>query len=186
MSGEYTPDELEDMNRGEFRMSSATKQKMIAQGDADVISRLYRGGGDIHGKSHEQGGVWVHAEGGESVIPKIANEQNRDAVESLIDGTFKQKYTPMVAEKPMGDILKVNESNNSSQFGVNRIDFSALNMNMGGTLKLELAGNYKDIDARKLLDDPKFSRTLEGIVRENVAVLGNRDKRHALSRYDVH
>lgn len=184
LNGQYTPDELEDMNRGVYTMSSATKQKMIDQGDGDVISMLYRGGGDIYGKSHEQGGVWIHAEGGESVIPKIANEQNRDAVESLINGTFKQKYTPMVAEKPMGDILKVSESNNLSQIGVNRIDFSALNMNMGGTLKLELAGNYKDIDARKLLDDPKFSRTLEGMVRENVAVLGNRNKRHALSRYD--
>lgn len=183
LNGEYTPDELEDMNRGWRYMSSATKQRMIEQGDGDMIEQLYGEGGFVVGRSHAHGGVSIKAEGGEAIIPVDETQKNKDAVKSLIDGSFNKKYTPMVAEKPMGNIMKVSETN-SSQIGVNRIDFSSLNMNMGGTLRLELMGNNKDIDARKLLDDPKFNRTLEGMIRENVAVLGNRDKRHALSRYD--
>lgn len=184
LRGEYDSVELEDMLKGQHNMSPTTRQKMISQGDGDAISLLYGSGGIITGESHAHGGVNINAEGGEAVIPKNATFKYIDVIKSLINGTFYKKYAPIVAEKPMGDIMKVSESNNSSQIGVKRIDFSTLNINMDGTLKLELAGNYKDIDARKLLDDPKFSRTLEGMIRENVAVLGNRDKRHALSRYD--
>ena len=183
IQGDYSNEELKELVNPS-KMSRTTKNKFLMNKSEDTLPLLYGDGGIIAGSSHSHGGVNINAEGGEAIIPKSETFKNVDAVKSLINGTFNKKYTPIVAEKPMGDILKVSESNNSSQIGVNRIDFSALNMNMGGTLKLELAGNYKDIDARKLLDDPKFSRTLEGMVRENVAVLGNRDKRHALSRYD--
>lgn len=200
--GEYTNKELMELSNPS-KMSNATRGKFLMNNSEDMLPLLYaeggfpkhpvydifKDGGILNGPSHAHGGIALNEKGDvgqgyEAIIPADQTLKNMGAVKSLINGTFNQKYTPMTAEKPMGDILKVSESNNSSQIGVNRIDFSALNMNMGGTLKLELAGNYKDIDARKLLDDTKFTRTLEGMVRENVAVLGNRDKRHALSRYD--
>jgi hypothetical protein len=186
LQGEYTPEELEEMVKGYGQVSTSTKKKMHERGDGKIADQFFAKGGEIIGDSHAHGGVKIIAEGGEMIVPKEASLKNRDAVKSLIDGTFNQKYTPMIAEKPMGDIMKVSNTsvNGISQTGNTKIDFSSLNMNMGGTLKLELAGEYKNIDAKKLLNDAAFNRTLEGMIREQTAQLGDRNKRHALSRYD--
>ena len=203
LNGVYSDDELRKISMGGRHIDDALKGFMELNGDGDMIPRLYEKGGFpkhpvydtfkdgciLNGPSHAHGGVALNedgdiGQGGEAIIPADQTLKNMSAVKSLIDGTFNQKYTPMIAEKPMGEIMKVSNTNGISQIGNTKIDFSSLNMNMGGTLRLELDGDYKNIDAKKLLNDATFSRTLEGIIREQTAQLGDRNKRFALSRYD--
>lgn len=135
-------------------------QSMLNNVSNNQVRPQFAKGGLITGNSHIEGGVPIEAEGGEFVVNKEATAKHYEAIKAINnDNTNSQ--TAIVPLKPMGEQLKVKENNNNQvNLGNGRIDFTPINLNMEGAIKLDLGGYTKDIDARELINNPEFIRQM--------------------------
>ena len=97
-----------------------------------IIPSAHANGGIIKGPSHANGGVTVNVEGGEYVIPKSKVPYYTTTLDAIRDGRHPHDG------KMGGDV----------------------NLNVGGTIKLELNGSSVNLNADELLRDPVFLRKL--------------------------
>lgn len=88
-------------------------------------------GGIVRARSHADGGINVNMEGGEYIIPKSQVPYYATTLDRIRNGSYKKDGSD-----------------------------GSVNLNVGGTIRLELNGSSANIDARDLLSDPIFIRKL--------------------------
>lgn len=85
----------------------------------------------------------------------------------------KVKSLPIVGSKQY-----IRESNNSVNNTNNTFSFGgeSINLNVSGTIKLDLGGKQANVDAQKLLDSPVFRSQLTQIISRRLNDMGNAGK----------
>jgi hypothetical protein len=78
--------------------------------------------------------------------------------------------TSYVAAKPVGgkEIIYGTPSNQSNG-NVSELRVNDINLNVGGTIRLELNGNSQNVDVRALLNDVSFVSALKDIIKDSIA-----------------
>lgn len=128
-------------------------------------------GGMIRGISHAQGGMPIlgtniEVEGGEYVINKESTRKNLPLLNKINRGDFNMK--PI---KPLGDLLKVNNSiNNSSLPNNSKIDIKPISINLSGTIKLESGNKQLDI-TNEILNNPQLISKLTEMINKQINIL---------------
>lgn len=128
-------------------------------------------GGMIRGISHSQGGMPIlgtniEVEGGEYVINKESTRKNLPLLNKINRGDFNMK--PI---KPLGDLLKVNNSiNNSSLPNNSKIDIKPISINLSGTIKLESGNKQLDI-TNEILNNPQLISKLTEMINKQINIL---------------
>lgn len=97
---------------------------------------------------------------------------------SAIGGLIGIPKSPEVSSLPVvGQHQKINEGKSSnSNYGPANIGPQDINLNVSGTIKLDLGGKQTGIDAKKLLDSPQFKAQLTDIISRRLNDMGNGGK----------
>lgn len=133
-------------------------------------------GGYLEGNSHTNGGMPIlgsniSVEGGEYVINKKSTQENFPLLEKINSGEFK-----MTAKEPLGKILNVrktgNRYGNENSASSTNINHSPININLSGTIKLDLGNRQVDI-SDDLLRNPQFISNLTNMISKEMNILNN-------------
>lgn len=178
LNGDYTSNELKSIAKGQVAIDhhGDLRQKMREQGDFDTYYKVgldgvkMSSGGLILGPSHENGGVSVsrsniEVEGGEFVVNKEATKKHLGELTAINQENIK----PI---KPMGEQLMVAPP--SVKIEHTPISVSPMDLNINGTMKLDLGGQQTQIDARQLLNNPEFVRNLTNVLTKEINIRENK------------
>ena len=173
-------------------ITSKELDKLKSNGnDYDIVfKQKLAKGGVINGPSHEKGGVAVagtgiEVEGGEFVVNKKSTAKNIEILKSINSGA---SITP----KPLDpNIMAVSPSvssqiiSNSPNIGVSEINLKPLDINVNGTIKLDMGkGNNVDI-SKMILENPQLLRNITEMIEKqiNINVNGAYNKEKSLKKW---
>lgn len=135
-----------------------------------VLKKKMAKGGFISGPSHSNGGVpvsgtGVELEGGEFVVNRKDAIKNMHLLKSINSGT---NITPMPLNTQSMSVYPNNSTSSVSRIGATEISLKPLDINISGTIKLDL-GKGKQIDiSSELLNNTNFVRSISELVDKEV------------------
>lgn len=128
-------------------------------------------GGYLEGPSHKQGGMPilgsnVVVEGGEFVVNKEATKQNFPLLTAINNNTF-------TAKEPLGKQMKVHQGSSLGMSMPHNVNGKQdININLSGTIKLDMGGKNLDI-TDKLLADPQFISQITNMIGKQMNIYDN-------------
>ena len=138
-----------------------------------VGEEKFENGGIVGGNHYTGDSVHARLNSGEMVIPRSKQE---DLYNKLIG---VPPISPDIKSLPVVGAATHIKNYNSSSYDVNKqLKVSPINMkiDVGGTIKLDLGGNYAKIDSEELMRSPEFKRRLAEIVSHRLNEASNAGK----------
>lgn len=153
-----------------------------------IMPNIYGGVSIAKGKSHREGGITANIggkiseiEGGEAVISKSKTSQYLPELKAINEGTlpkiFKNGSIPKLETgkiTPTGNKLgamKVKTTDAPKSVTPNvpsKISIEPLEVNINGTLKLDLGGKISNVDIDKLLDNNTFKQEIAKLIMKEM------------------
>ena len=185
LQGDYSLGELEDMYNRPDSLSNTLKSKIAKSegisNNAYEISKFlgkeikaYRRGGVVRGTgtgTSDSNLAWLS--NNEYVMPavQVSKPNNRAILDSMRNGdNLIPRFANGGIVSPIKNSLKsmkVSEKSSSSRGGtVGEVKVAPINIT--GTIKLDLNGTTKDIDANKLLNNTMFTKQLTDMIARNL------------------
>lgn len=162
-------------NNASFSDEELSDPQLAAKADASTIKiyelMLKKENGGVVGKA-------ANAIGDIATAPLKLATGVLGGIGSAIGGLIGIPKTPEVSSLPVvGQHQKINEGKSSnSNYGPANIGPQDINLNVSGTIKLDLGGKQAGIDAKKLLDSPQFKAQLTDIISRRLNDMGNGGK----------
>lgn len=164
-----------ELSKGILRKARANGDLARMQNSGINIQVPLASGGYLEGNSHSNGGMPILGsnivvEGGEYVINKNATQRNLPLLNEINSGNYS-----MSALEPLGKQLKVHRGGTSggSYMPHNNINVAPINLNLSGTIKLDL-GTSKQIDiTNDLVSNPLFVKKLTDMISKQINIYDN-------------
>jgi len=162
-------------NNASFSDEELSDPQLAAKADASTIKiyelMLKKENGGVVGKA-------ANAIGDIATAPLKLATGVIGGIGDAIGGLMGKPKSPEISSVPVvGQRQSIREQkSSSSNYGLANIGPQDINLNVSGTIKLDLGGRQTGLDVNKLLDSPQFKAQLADIISRRLNDMGNGGK----------
>lgn len=157
-----------------------TKDALNVFSTGGIVSERAAAGRIVGGDSYVGDTVPVLANSGEMILNKPEQDRLFSILSSynVAPGMANGGYgsNGMVVSKPYTGKETIMSNRGGTNAFMPQIGPMSINLNVGGSIKLDLGGNMMNIDAGKLLGNSAFKRQLTDMISRQLNIIGNGGK----------